>query len=256
MRIIGRLLVIACVVLTLAGCATTSPEAERLGDKASKAAIINAKLGIGYMERGDLDVSMTKFKKALDEDPDLPLVQGGVAVLYQRLGEFDKAEKHFKRAIELDPKDSGNLNNYGRFLCLRGRTEEAEKRFVQAASNPLYKKPEIAYANAGICAMDAGDKEKAKEFFRQTLQKDPRMAPVLLRMAELRYDEGHYVSAQGYFQRYQEVGPKTAASLWLAVRIENKLGHKDEAASYGMLLRQKFPDSKETDQLLNQEHHD
>ena len=256
MRITRRFVVFACAMTMLAGCATTSPEAERLGDKASKAATINAKLGIGYMERGDLDTAMNKFKKAMAQDPDLAIVQGGVAVLYQRLGEYDKAQDHFERAIEIDPNDSGTLNNYGRYLCLRGNAEEAEKKFMKAAANPLYQRPEIAYANAGICAMDSGDREKAKEFFRQALEKDRRFPPVLLRMAQLRFEEGHYVSAQGYYQRYREVGPITPESLWLAVRIEDKLGHKDEASSYGMLLRQKFPDSKETDQLLQRKQDD
>lgn len=253
MRTTSRFLVFACFAALLAGCAT-NPASEQLGDKASKAATINAKLGIGYMERGELDTAMKKFQKAMGQDPNLAIVQGGVAVLYQRLGEYGKAQDHFERALELDPKDSGNLNNYGRFLCMRGKTKEAEKKFLKAAGNPLYKKSEIAYANAGICAMDSGDPDKAKEFFRQALEKDSRLAPALLRMAELRYQEGHYMSAQGYYQRYKEVAAQTPESLWLAVRIQQKLGHKDEAASYGMLLRQKFPDSKETDQLLQQEH--
>ena len=67
----------------------------------------------------------------------------------------------------------------------------------------------------------------------------------LLRMAILSYQSSRYLPARAYLERYREVGPQTAESLWLGYRVEERLGDKDAAASYAMLLRAKFPDSQE-----------
>ncbi|MEE9575609.1 MAG: type IV pilus biogenesis/stability protein PilW, partial [Gammaproteobacteria bacterium] len=135
------------------------------------------------------------------------------------------------------------------FLCRESRFDEAEAAFLKAANNPLYATPEIAYSNAGSCAMNQGKLDIAETYFRDALQKNPRVAIALLQMAEISYDTNNYLSARGYMQRYLEISAHTAKSLWLGIQIENELGDKNTLSSYKLLLKNKFPDSKEADML-------
>ena len=61
------------------------------------------------------------------------------------------------------------------FLCRQNRWSDAEPYFKRAADNPHYTTPEIALANAGVCALNAGDREKAEENFRAALTKNPTL---------------------------------------------------------------------------------
>jgi type IV pilus assembly protein PilF len=171
------------------------------------------------------------------------------ALVYNRLNEPGKAEEHFKRAIELNPSDSAAQTNYGSFLCEHGRIDEGEKHFLKAVENPLYKKPAMAYTNAGVCKLRADDPSGAEAYFRAALRADPRFALALVNMAELSFDSNQYLPARAYMQRYEEVSRHNSRSLWLGIRIEEKLGDKDAVSSFAMLLKANYPDSRETQML-------
>ncbi|MEE9575548.1 MAG: type IV pilus biogenesis/stability protein PilW, partial [Gammaproteobacteria bacterium] len=59
------------------------------------------------------------------------------------------------------------------------------------------------------------------------------------------YSNANYLSARAYLQRYLEISAHTARSLWLGINIETELGDKDALSSYELLLKNKFPTSKE-----------
>ena len=68
-------------------------------------------------------------------------------------------------------------------------------------------------------------------------------------MAQLTYETGDYLKSRAYLQRYSDVTKHTAASLWLGLQLERKLGDRNAEASYALLLRSEFPDSEEAHRL-------
>lgn len=233
------------LALALAACAPQVRE-----ESISSPARLNVELGKAYIHEGDYKQAMTKLQRAVEQSPNYPDAHGALAILYWRLGEYDQAERAFREAISLDPKDPQFHNNYGVFLCERERFQPAEEQFMEALANPLYETPEHAYTNAGLCALRSKNLERAETHFRAALQRNPKFAPALLRMGEISYDNEQYLQARAYMQRYNEVAPPTAESLWLGVRTERKLGDRDTAASYALRLRSRFPDSEQTRALL------
>ena len=145
----------------------------------------------------------------------------------------------------MNSSDASTLNNYGQFLCQEARYDEAEEIFLKAAQNPLYSTPEIALSNAGTCAMAQSKLDIAETHFRNALEKNPRVAVALIQMSQISYENANYLSARAYLQRYLEISPHTAKSLWLGIRIERELGDKNTLSSYTLLLKNKFPDSRE-----------
>ncbi len=206
---------------------------------------IYVKLAVAYMQEGQLGMALKKIKRGIEIEPDNGEAHNVLAILYQRLGENDLAERHFKRATGLQPRNPYIRNAYGSFLCQEQRYGDADQQFQTALENPLYKTPEVALTNAGICARKDGDQAKAESYFRKALKYRNNYPPVLIQMAQLSYDVGDALSARGYMQRYQAVAKHTAASLWSAIQIERALGDRDAVASYEMQLRGNFPDSKE-----------
>lgn len=239
------------VLAALSACNTAGGTRPEYVAPDPKAAEINMRLGINYMQRGDYAIALEKLQKALKQNPNLASAHNTIALLYQQLGKNEEAEAHFLEAVERDPDYSQAQNNFGVFLCSQARYDEAEKRFLKAVENPLYNSPQYAFENAGLCAARKPDNEKAENYFRKALQIDSTLSKSLLQMAELSYDSQNYLQARAYIQRYQTNANWTASSLYLAIKTENKLDDQNAVASYTLLLRSRFPDSDET-QMVNQ----
>ncbi len=232
----------------VAACASQD---ERAADDAKheRRVDIHTRLGATYLYRNQLDVAQQELERALELDPDDSQANNVMGLLQIRLRNDDKAERHFRRAISEQGDNSEARNNYGVFLCERNRLDEADKQFRAALANPLYRTPEQAALNAGLCALRKPDKDAAAKYLRTALEKDPRSAPALFQMARLSFESGQMLSARGFMQRYFEVAQDTPEVLLLAFRIERALGAKDAQASYAVRLRGKFPDSAEAKQL-------
>lgn len=248
MKPLSRLCLLFTALL-LAGC-STSPV--RDSDRATANVVGNyVELGIEYMKQGQYDVALNRLQRALDIDGTSPDAHNAMALLRQQLEQPALAEEHFRKAIGYAPDFAAAHNNYGQFLCRRGRFEEAEREFILAAENPLNKNRDTAYTNAGLCMGLKQDSAAAEGYFRQALRLNPQQPVALLAMARLSFEDGRYLPARAYLQRYAEVGAPTPESLWLGYRVETALGARDAASSYALALRGRFPDAEET-RLLNE----
>ncbi len=236
------------LAVLLGACAST---AEREADDAKRHRLVetNVQLAANYLQRGQLEFAKEKLEKALSIDPDDVSANNTMALLQWRLRDHAAAEKHFRRAVTLEKNNGEAQNNYGVFLCERGRVEEAVKWFKRAIDDPLYSTPAVANQNAGLCLIKTGANTAAEPYFREALKINPRLAPALEQMARISLDQGKALAARGFMQRYFQAGADTPETLWLAVRIEKALGHKNEEASYALRLRAKFPESPEAKRL-------
>lgn len=246
------LLVLALLVVT--GCETTGGAGGGSGNirpaaTTNEAAATNLKLAMEYMQRREYARALEKLDRARDADPGYALTYNTYGVLYQTLGDDDRAEQNFRKALSLGGDDSATMNNYGRFLCQRGRVDEAEKVFLEAAANTLYETPALPITNAGICMQGAGRSADAEKYFRRALELDPRVPPALLHMSRLSFEQGDALRARGYLQRFLESSQHTAESLWLGIQIERELGDKNAVSSYALKLRNNFPDSEQARNL-------
>ena len=233
------------IALVFCGCNQTTGSAINVSPRSNEIAEANLNLGIAYLKRGDYEKALEKLNKALSADSGYAPTYNALGLLYQKIGKPDQAEQYYKHAISISPNDSLTLNNYGQFLCQNNRYDEAQETFLKAANNPLYETPEISIANAGTCAIKNDQRDVAENYFRDALKKNPKVPVALIQMAELSYDQGNYLSARAYLQRYLEIAEHTANSLWLGIRIERELGDKNAISSYALLLRNNFPESEE-----------
>ncbi len=239
----GLKVLVPVIVLMMAGCAGAPREdTDAAVPSVTTAAEANAALGLGYMRQGNYGEALRKLKRALKQDPDSVRAHHYIAELYNRLGETELAGKHFARALKLSPRDASLRNNYGVFLCTQKRYAEAEEQFQVAVRDPLYAGRAESYENAALCALHAGDEEKAESYFHAALKLNPRMPKSLFKLAEINYRKQRYLPARAYLQRYEAIAPAVAEILWLGFRIEKAKGNEEAAATYARRLEQSYPD--------------
>ncbi len=252
-----KLLVTVLIVLLSTGCASSgsggNAQQEHVVDvKAS--ARIRTELGAVYYEQKQYGLALDELKVALSMDSKYAPAYGVRALVYMALHQDKKADADFERSLDLDGHDSGTRNNYGWFLCQRGREKESMEKFMEAVNNPLYATPEKAYLNAGLCSKKFGKITESESFLKKALSIQPKMTEALLGMAELSFAKADYAGAKSYFLRLSRNGAEmSAADLLLAARVERKLGDRNAEASYNFQLRKRFPESRETQLILSGE---
>ncbi len=248
-----RLLGIFLLVLIIVGC--VSQKSGETTTRSQTRAKVHTELGELYYERAQLGVALDELRKALLSDPDYAPAYSVRGLVHMALREDKEAEEDFQHSLRLDSINSEAHNNYGWFLCQRGRERESVKQFLAALKNPLYATPEKAYLNAGVCSRKAGEMKDAEEFLQKALLLQPNMPEAQLGMAELNFANGDYVAAKSNFTHFAQgaTANLTAENLWLAVRIERKLGDRNAEDSYALQLRKRFPDSRETQLMLQRQ---
>lgn len=246
----------------LAGCAAQAPEGPAantgaiVGEPSSprNRARIHTELATLYYARGSMSVALEELRIAVAADATYAAAHGIFGLVYMELRENDLARQNFQRALGYSPDDPDINHNYGWFLCQIGKEDEAAPYFQRALSNPLYPTPARSYAAAGTCALRVGKLAQADDNLQRALRIDPNQSTALLQSAHLRYRQGRFDEARRLVARYVQVAEATPESLWLALRIERRLGARTAELSYANQLRRRFPDSREFQSLQRGEY--
>lgn len=241
-------LVLLLALLSLTACA--SQQSNRTDTQKRDSARIHTELGAGYFSQNQIAIALEEFTEATQIDPTYALAHNGLGMVYAALGEDAKADASFKRAIALEPNNSESRNNYGTFLCSRNRIDESVTQFMAAVRNPLYATKDIAYLNAGICALRKQDVDNAEVYFQNALQIQPLLHRASYELAQINYNRNKFGMAREYL-RTPLIGNPSPEILWLAIRVERQLGDRDAEASYALELRRNYPDSEQTRALLS-----
>jgi type IV pilus assembly protein PilF len=239
---------LAAFTACLAGCASSGGGAQLSGDrqtKAEKAAEANKQLGTEYLRKGDLQLAKEKLERAEKYNPRDPEIHSVLAVLYARLNIPKEVDEHYRTAIRLAPKDPEILNNYAVYLCRNGRTDEGVKRFLEAAQNPLYRTPEVAYTNAGVCLRAAKRYDEAANSFAHALQIRPNSSEAVFQSADLAFERGDMAGARALIDKYLVTFDATPDLLYLGVRVARQQGDRVVEDKYTRRLRVEFPNSQQ-----------
>ena len=240
------------LVVLLAGCASSGKISVAQQDlaKAQASARIHTELAGMYFERTQMGIALSEIELALGAERNYAPAYSVRGLIHMALHEDKAADEDFQQSLRLDNTESETHNNYGWFLCQRGKAQQSIAHFMEAVKNPLYITPERAYLNAGLCSRKAGNNKDAEEFLQRALSLQPDLMQALSAMAEVKFATGDALNAKKYFARYaQKTDNLTASELWLAVRIERSLRDRNEEASYALELSRRYPDAHET-QLL------
>lgn len=253
-----RLAAALLLVLVAAGCSRLGfirPDTSRRGYEntahdvvitnngrgGARQALARVQLAQQRLRNGDFVDAERKAKQALKLDPGSAAAYTVLALVEDGKGDGPAAGRHYQRAAELAPAQGGMLNNYGTWLCSQGRAAESLDWFDRALAAPGYQTPNVALANGGACALQAGQTARAEQSLRQALDLDPQNPVALSAMAELEFKAGRAMMARAFSERRLAAAPADPLALLLASQIEYKLGDTKAAEAYVRRLGVEFP---------------
>jgi len=248
-------LLLAVLVFALAGCArSTAPSGNRevrstandAGDPQRRAQVRMELAGL-YLGRGQLDTALDEVRQALEARPDLAEAHGLRALILASMGDAAAADQSFRRAIQLAPGDGGALHNRAWFLCQQRRFAESEAQFEAALALPQYRDSVRTLLALGVCQARAGRMPQAERSLTRSYELDPANPVTAFNLSEVLLQRGELERARFLVRRVNGVVEQVSAqSLWLAARIEKRLGNADAVQDIGAQLRQRFPQAPET----------
>lgn len=210
-----------------------------------KRARIRLQLAAGYYEQHQPEVALDEVKLALQADPNFADAYSVRGLIYMDMGENRLAEENFLHAIRLAPNNPDFNNNYGWFLCQNGREKQSIAYFETALKSRFYQSPGKALNNAGVCSMRMRDSVTAERYLTQAFQYDPGNPITNHNLAKVYFDQNDFERARFYIGRVMKAEVMTADVIWLAVKIERKLGDRNAETSLSTQLRRLHPNSAE-----------
>lgn len=246
-------------ILLVAGCArdlmhqTPQPQkgetlpsnADAKPSDARTRAKAHTDLGMAYYQGSKMATALQEARIALQADPGYAPAYNLLGLVHMYLGENPEAATAFQRALAIEPDDPDANNHYGWFLCITGREKEGISHLMTAVKDPLYPTPTKPYTNAGLCSLRLKDDAAAEAYFKKAVIADQGNNQALYHLANLSYKRGDYRDAKRFIVVVNEQMEPNAESLWLAVRIERKLGDLQAEAKYANQLRRNFVGTKE-----------
>ncbi len=208
-------------------------------------AIIRLQLAMGYMEREQYETALDEIKRALAADPNYSVTYNMRGLVYIHLGEKALAEESFRRSLSLNPRDGDTQQNLGFLLCEQARYDEARQFFDTALANPTYQNKSKTRVAQAVCEMKAGNSDSAEAMLLAAYEEDTRNPAAANALADLYYNRHDYRKAAMYASQVNMRSTASAASLWLAIKIEHRLGNQSGVTRYVRQLRESFPDSRE-----------
>jgi type IV pilus assembly protein PilF len=213
----------------------------------STRAALRLRLAIGYYRQGQFFTAVDEADQALQAMPDLADAYSVRALAYMELGQSDRAESDFLQALRLVPGHPDFANNYARFLCgdaAGQRVDEAMHYFDMALGNSAGLS-EATLLNAGKCSLRAGNVAAAEQYFLQGFAHAPASPVINVNLGKLYFDRNEFENARVHIGLAAKNHVLMADALWLAIKIERKLGNQAAEQDLVVQLHHRYPSSSE-----------
>jgi type IV pilus assembly protein PilF len=250
-----------CAMLALAwlaGCSTTTTttsgpvsdvrpiQAAPEEADAKRRAQVRLELASAYFGRNQMDVALQEVNRALQADPNLVNAYNLRGLIHANLGKDQAAEDDFRRALTINPRDVDALQNFGWYLCQHKRYGEGNAQFTQALAALQRREPSRILLAQGVCYAFAGQLDDAEKTLQRAYQADPSNPSTSVNLAEVLLRRGEAERARFHIRRVNaNQSYISAQTLWLAVRIEHKLGNRTGVQDLGNQLLTRYRETRE-----------
>jgi type IV pilus assembly protein PilF len=215
-----------------------------------KRARIRLELATAYFSKGDLRTALDEVKQVLSIDGNFSEALELRGLIYDALQEPSLAEESFNRALQANPRNGSAMHNFGWFLCRKKDYGQADAMFGRAQQQGFSVPTAKTLLVRGVCQIEAGKVALAEKTIARSYELDPSSAVTAYNLARVLMLQGEAQRARFYIRRVNNVPEQAnAESLWLGIRIENKLGNVSERDELASALRSRFGSSREATAL-------
>lgn len=249
---VGVSVTAAC--MALAGCAGTGGHrpaedmpAAAVHEQAQRLATTRLQLAALHFEEGRPEVALGEIAQALQVSPRYVDAYNLKGWIHLSLQDFSNAHDSFSQALALRPGDADALYNMAWLQCQQKQFAQADRNFDAALRAPRSSGQSVArlWLGKGVCLQQAGQIKEAVQALEKAYELEPANAAVAYNFADALYAQGETERARFYVRRVNNGQWASAASLWLGIKVERRLGDHIAMRQLADQLHKRFPESKE-----------
>jgi len=185
------------------------------------------KLGIEFDEKGDLDLAIVNYGKAIRLDPKYVFAYYNRGDAYRMKGQYDKAIEDCNEAIKLDPKYAFTYSSRGAAYRMKGQYDKAIEDCNEAIKlDPKYA---FAYGCRGEAYRMKGRYDEAIEDCDKAIKLDPKYVFAYYNRGDAYRMKGQYDEAIIDFTEAISFDPKYVYAYAWRGEIYRQLGNRDQA---------------------------
>jgi len=247
--------IVLAAVLILAGCVSTSTSVLDKKKDLSKAEETYVQIGYSHFQEQNFPSAKKAFERAIELNSSSAGALMGLAIIYAAEEEPELAEKKFTQAIRNDPTQEARFQ-YAIWKYNIGDYKKAFSEMSKVAKDTSYVKRANAQDIVGLLSMRMEKYDEAISSFRKAITLNRQMVPSYINLANayMRIDDPvmAYDAYKGFVKLVQiELAVQSAGTLWLGVQLAFLNDDMNASFSYGMQLKELFPESPETDFYLD-----
>jgi len=164
MNIRVRMLALFLAILMSAIACTATQEKQR------KQATAYRELAEAYMGEEQYTLALRELLKAEKLHPNNALILNDLGLVYMMKGRMDLSVEHFKRAIAIKPDYAQAVNNLATALLKQEEWDEAIIYLDELARSMVYGTPQYVQLNLGWAYFNKADYPNAEKYYRRAIQ--------------------------------------------------------------------------------------
>lgn len=168
-------------------------------------ALVRCNLGLALYGRGELDLAIEQFTRAIELEPSFSMAHNNLAVALEGRGEYRPALQSYLAALRLAPAQLEAGINAGHLFARLGQPERGLAMLREIVrQHPDY--PPALYALATVLE-DTGRSAEALPLLQTARQLDPDFAGVYYLVGKIRLDQRRPTLAADEMRRFLELWP-------------------------------------------------
>ncbi len=182
-----------------------------------------------YNDKGEHDLAIADFDKAIEINPKSALAYNGRGISNTNMGNYDKAIVNFDEAIRLDPREENPYNN----RCLTWYSKGDFDRAIHDCDEAIRINSQfaMAYRNRGVAYDAKGDRDRAIADFDQAIRINPKYSDAYSHRGFAYETKGDYRRAIADYDEVIRLAPKYAWARIARGRSYLKTGDTELAAA-------------------------
>ncbi len=193
-------------------------------DERQRLAKLHSQLSFEFMLNNNLNVAQGEAEEALRLDPTGVEANHAMARVQQLLNNDQQLIRHYEQALKTDPYAVVVLNDYGQYLCIQGKIDEALSKFNRAGAQLMNSQRMVSYTRAAACSINHQQYDTAEQYLLRALELSPDSKPVLLNLIRVNIKNNDYTKANTYLDQYMKIETKPSVeALKLVQQIKRKI---------------------------------
>ena len=162
--------------------------------------------GVGALNMGDRETAESKFRQAVEHDPNLVAAHAALSVVLLQQEKFEEALAAAERTLSLEPDNDRALRMRYQALRFLGRDDEAQAAFEALPAADRGEALTVQY-NEATKLFNAGEADKALVLFKDIVAVDPAHAKAHYMLGLTYVQQGQNAEAKTHFNRFLELAP-------------------------------------------------